>query len=151
MLTSILLAATVTTAIPTTEWRYEHQVSSFTNEQQITLEGVNPDKSEMLLQCNNKRFEVSIFVPQANALETTFFAKVDNNLGIKLFASSLGNKVKAYRRGVWGSWPTVINEMKHGNKVTFLLKDEGSPTIVEFDLFNNQHNIRSVMEHCGNF
>ena len=150
MLSSIILAAGITATMPT-DWRYEHHVSSFTNEQKITLQGINPDHSEFVLKCTNKQFEVSIYIPQAENLQKTFFAKVDNHKGIKLVAESLGNKVAAHRRGIWGNWAKLLNELRQGKKVTFLFTDEGSPTIIEFDTAKSQQNIQTVMDHCGNY
>ena len=150
MLSSIYLAAAIAASTPT-DWRYEHHVSNFTNEQQITLQGTNSDQSEFILRCTNNQFDVAVFVPDADELDTTFFAKVDNHMGIKLMAESLDNKVTAHRRGVWGNWAKVLNQLKHGKKITFLFTDDGSPTIVKFDTTRSQQNIQTVMERCGNF
>ncbi|RYV02922.1 hypothetical protein SOPP22_06425 [Shewanella sp. OPT22] len=150
MFTPLFLSVALASATPT-KWQYEHQVSSFTNEQTISLVGKNPDNSEFSLLCKNNQFQISIYIPEAESLQNTIFGKVDNQLGVKLVLESLGNKVIAYRKGVWGNWAKMISEMKKGSKVTFLLQDDGSPTIVEFDLSTNNRNIETIVEHCGNF
>ncbi|MBM7072801.1 hypothetical protein JQC92_12290 [Shewanella sp. 202IG2-18] len=45
MFTPLFLSVALASANPT-QWQYEHHVSSFTNEQTISLVGKNPDNSE---------------------------------------------------------------------------------------------------------